>query len=32
VYDDPSFATDVEQDYMLERNKIGGDEADTEEA
>jgi SSU ribosomal protein S24E len=32
VYDDPSFATDVEQEHMLERNKIGSDEADTEEA
>ncbi|WP_232686630.1 30S ribosomal protein S24e [Halobacterium zhouii] len=33
VYDSPEEATEVEQDYMLERNKIGADEdADAEEA
>jgi small subunit ribosomal protein S24e len=28
VYDEPGFARDVEQDHMLERNKITADEAD----
>jgi small subunit ribosomal protein S24e len=32
VYDTAADALDVEQDHMLERNKIGGDEADAEEA
>jgi small subunit ribosomal protein S24e len=34
VYDDPEYARDVEQDHMLERNKItaNGDDADAEEA
>jgi small subunit ribosomal protein S24e len=31
VYDSPAFAQDVEQEHMLERNKIvGGDESDAE--
>jgi small subunit ribosomal protein S24e len=31
VYDSPAFARDVEQDYMLERNKIAsGDEPEVE--
>jgi small subunit ribosomal protein S24e len=30
VYDDPEYATDIEQDHMLERNKIAAD--GTEEA
>jgi small subunit ribosomal protein S24e len=31
VYDSPEFARDVEQDYMLDRNKISaGDDADAE--
>jgi small subunit ribosomal protein S24e len=30
VYENPEFARDVEQDYMLERNKINADEADAE--
>jgi small subunit ribosomal protein S24e len=32
IYDNPEFARDVEQDYMLDRNKIGDAEADAEEA
>ena len=32
IYDSPEFARDVEQDYMLDRNKIGDAEADAEEA
>ena len=34
VYDDPEYARDVEQDHMLERNKIiaDGDEEAAEEA
>jgi small subunit ribosomal protein S24e len=32
VYDSAADALEVEQDHMLERNKIGGDEADAEEA
>ena len=33
VYDGPEYARDVEQEHMLERNKIaGGDDADAEEA
>ncbi len=28
VYDSPEFAEDVEQDYMLERNSIGTDDAE----
>ena len=28
VYESAEFATDVEQDHMLERNKIGADEAE----
>jgi small subunit ribosomal protein S24e len=28
VYENPGFARDVEQDHMLERNKITADEAD----
>jgi small subunit ribosomal protein S24e len=33
VYDSPEFAQDVEQDHMLNRNKIGvEEEAETEEA
>jgi small subunit ribosomal protein S24e len=33
VYESPEHAQDVEQDYMLDRNKIGGDEeAEAEEA
>ncbi|MFC6823987.1 MULTISPECIES: 30S ribosomal protein S24e [Halopelagius] len=36
VYDSPDFARDVEQDYMLDRNKIAADteevEAEAEEA
>jgi small subunit ribosomal protein S24e len=31
VYEGPEFAKDVEQDYMLDRNKIGVDEDDVEE-
>ena len=30
VYDSPADAADVEQEYMLERNKIGEEEADEE--
>ncbi len=30
VYDDAEFARDVEQEHMLERNKIGTEEGDTE--
>ena len=30
VYESPEFARDVEQEYMLERNKINADEADAE--
>lgn len=33
VYESPEDATDIEQDYVLERNKIGADtDADPEEA
>jgi small subunit ribosomal protein S24e len=32
VYDSPSAARDVEQEYMLDRNKIGVDENGEEEA
>ena len=32
VYQSAAFATDVEQEHMLERNKITADEADAEEA
>jgi small subunit ribosomal protein S24e len=32
VYDSPDHARDVEQDYMLKRNKIGGEDAGGEEA
>jgi len=32
VYQSPSFAKDVEQDYMLERNKIAGGDEDEDEA
>lgn len=32
VYDDPEFAQDVEQEYMLERNHIGTDDGEAEEA
>jgi small subunit ribosomal protein S24e len=30
VYDSPMFARDVEQEHMLERNKIVGDDSDAE--
>ena len=30
VYDSPEFARDVEQDHMLERNKIAADEGEAE--
>jgi small subunit ribosomal protein S24e len=30
VYDDPSYARDVEQDYMLERNKIALEDGDVD--
>jgi small subunit ribosomal protein S24e len=30
VYESPEFARDVEQEYMLERNKIEADEAEPE--
>jgi len=30
VYDSPEHARDVEQDHMLDRNKIGADDADAE--
>ncbi|MFB6155733.1 MAG: 30S ribosomal protein S24e [Haloferacaceae archaeon] len=30
VYDSPEFARDVEQDYMLERNKIAAEEGEGE--
>jgi small subunit ribosomal protein S24e len=30
VYESPAFARDVEQEYMLERNKIEADDADVE--
>ncbi|WP_135663748.1 30S ribosomal protein S24e [Halorhabdus rudnickae] len=30
VYDDPEFAREVEQEHMLERNKILGEESDAE--
>ncbi|WP_136717058.1 30S ribosomal protein S24e [Halorientalis salina] len=30
VYDSPEYAQDVEQDHMLERNKIAADEAEEE--
>ena len=32
VYDSPEYARDVEQDHMLERNKIVADGEDGEEA
>jgi small subunit ribosomal protein S24e len=32
VYESAAFATEVEQEHMLERNKIAADEADAEEA
>jgi len=32
VYDTPEFAAEVEQEHMLERNKIADDAADAEEA
>jgi len=32
VYESADFATEVEQEHMLERNKIAADEADAEEA
>jgi small subunit ribosomal protein S24e len=32
VYDSPEYATDVEQDHMLERNKITADGDEAEEA
>jgi small subunit ribosomal protein S24e len=32
VYDSPEFAQDVEQDHMLERNKIVADGDEAEEA
>ncbi|MFB6235498.1 MAG: 30S ribosomal protein S24e [Halopenitus sp.] len=32
AYDSPEDAQDVEQDHMLERNKIGAEEAEAEEA
>jgi len=32
VYDSPEFARDVEQDHMLDRNKIDETEAEAEEA
>lgn len=32
VYDDAEFAQDVEQEHMLERNKIGSEDGETEEA
>ena len=31
VYDSPADAADVEQEYMLERNKIGEEDADADE-
>ena len=31
VYDSPEDAADVEQEYMLERNKIGDEDADADE-
>jgi len=30
VYESPDFARDIEQDYMLDRNKIEADDADPE--
>jgi small subunit ribosomal protein S24e len=30
VYESPAFARDIEQDYMLDRNKIEADDADPE--
>jgi small subunit ribosomal protein S24e len=30
VYESPDFARDIEQDYMLDRNKIEADDADAE--
>ena len=30
VYESPAFARDIEQDYMLDRNKIEADDADAE--
>jgi small subunit ribosomal protein S24e len=32
VYDNPEYARDVEQDHMLERNKIVADEGEGEQA
>jgi small subunit ribosomal protein S24e len=32
VYESPDFARDIEQDHMLDRNKIEADDADAEEA
>ena len=32
VYESPAFARDIEQEYMLDRNKIEADDADAEEA
>ena len=32
VYESPDLARDIEQDYMLDRNKIEADDADAEEA
>ena len=32
VYETPEAAADVEQEYMLDRNKIGDEEGDEEEA
>lgn len=32
VYDSADHATEIEQDHMLERNSIGADDADAEEA
>jgi len=32
VYDDAEYARDVEQDHMLERNKITADDGEAEEA
>ena len=30
VYESPDFARDIEQDHMLDRNKIEADDADPE--
>ena len=32
VYESPDFARDIEQDHMLDRNKIEADDAEAEEA